>query len=339
MDKDNEALGRSNARGKALNDMERALQANDIKAFKDAQFKLIQYNALAAIKTGTYNVFREKLKDSKSLSDVEFAKAFGFDTELTIEEQTEGQSKTEVIKNIEEKLDKFEKVYNNVNKMFPSMPKSQGLTRLRMSEAERKAEDAVYNQRENLRDELALRASGIENRHERLESIQKQMKAVIEKGSKLNGVNVDSDIDRILNPGEDLLEVEDGKYNAKTEVDIIAMGLQEIKQQMLNKGVTAEVVNFDKLARDYIELFMDNSVAIEAYNKLASSKYFQDLFENTVKVNQAEAEQAAKNQKVNEDIENATTSEEARKAAPEDASPETQVAARKKWKKKKKLRN
>ena len=28
--------------------------------------------------------------------------------------------KTDIIKNIEEKLDKFEKVYNNVNKMFPS---------------------------------------------------------------------------------------------------------------------------------------------------------------------------------------------------------------------------
>ena len=330
MDNSNEAVGRFNAQGKALKDMEKALQANDIKAFKDAQFKLIQYNALAAIKTGTYNVFREKLKDSKSLSDAEFAKAFGFDTELTLEEQTNGQSKTDIIKNIEEKLDKFEKVYNNVNKMFPSMPKSQGLTRLRMSEAERKAEDAIYNKRENLRDELALRASGIENRHERLESIQKQMKDVIDRGAKLNGVKVDSDIDQILNPGEDLLKVEDGKYDAQTELNIMAKGLQEIKQQMLNKGVTAEVIEFDKLARDYIDLFMDNSVSIEAYNKLASSKYFQDLFENTVKANQAEAEQAAKDQKANEDIENATTSEEARKAAPEDASPEAEVNARKK---------
>ena len=80
-------------------------------------------------------------------------------------------------------------------------------------------------------------------------------------------------------------------------------------------------------------MFADSSIAIDRYNKLASSKYFQDLFEDTVKANQAEAKQAAQDQKVNEDIESATTSEDARKAAPENASAEAQVAARKKAKK------
>ena len=335
MDNANNKMLNYNAQAKVVADMEKALKqvmpdgtVGNIKAFKDAQFKLIQYNALGAIESDTYNVFREKLQDSKSLSDVEFAKAFGYNTELTIEEQTGGHSKTDVIKNIEEKLDTFKETYDNINQMFPSMPKSQGLTRLRMSEAEQKAEDAVYNKRANLRTELILRASGVENRNERLESIQKQMKAVIERGSKLNGVNIESDIDRILNPGEDLLEVEDGKYDAETEVNLVIKGLAEIEQKMMNKGVTAEVVNFNKLSRDYVDLFMDNSVAIDSYNKLASSKYFQDLFENTVKENQAEAEQVAKDQKVNEDIESATTSEDARKAAPDDASPETKVASR-----------
>ena len=337
MDNANNKMLDYNAQAKVVQEMEKALKevmpdgtVGNIKRFKDAQFKLIQYNAFAALESGTYDVFREKLKDSKSLSDVEFAKAFGFNTEMTIEEQAGGKSKTDVIKNIEDKLDKFKKVYTNVNQMFPSIPKSQGLDRLRMSEAEQKAEDAVHDKRANLRAELILSASGIENRNERLESIQKQMKDVIERGSKLNGVKIDSDIDLILNPGEDLLEVEDGKYDAETEVNIIGKGLQDIKQKLLNKGVTAEVLTFDKLARDYIELFMDNSTSIDRYNKLASNKYFQDLFENTVKENQAEAEQVAKNEKVNEDIENATTAEEARKAAPEDASEEAQANARKK---------
>jgi len=339
MDNANNQMLSHNAKSRALTAMENALKevmpdgtVGNIKAFKDAQFKLIQYNAFAAIQNGTFNVFKEKLKDSKSLSDVEFAKAFGFNTNLTIEEQAEGQSKTDVIKNIEEKLDKFEKVYDNVNEMFPSIPKSQGLTRLRKSEAEQKAEDAVHNKRENLRAELILSASTIENKSERLESIQKQMKNVIERGSKLNGVNIESDIDLILNPGEDLLNVEDGKYDAETELNIILKGLNEIKQKMINKGVTAEVAAFDKLSRDYIELFADSSIAIDRYNKLASSKYFQDLFEDTVKANQEEAKQVAQDQKVNEDIENATTSEDARKAATDNASDETKVNARKKAK-------
>ena len=331
---DNQMLSH-NAKSKALRSMENALKevmpdgtVGNIKAFKDAQFKLIQYNAFAAIQNGTFNVFKEKLKDSKSLSDVEFAKAFGFNTELTIEEQTGGQSKTEVIKNIEEKLDKFEKVYDNVNQMFPSIPKSQGLTRLRKSEAEQKAEDAVYNKRENLRAELILSASTIENKSERLKSVQKQMKAVIEAGSKLNGVNVESDIDLILNPGEELLNVQDGKYDAETELNIIAKGLAEIEQKLINKGVTAAVVPFNKLAKDYLELFADNSIAIDRYNKLASSKYFQDLFEDTVKANQTEAKQRAKEEKTKEDIDAAETSDQVKESVPPDASSNTKMDAK-----------
>ena len=330
MDNVNNKMLNYNAQAKVVADMENARRSGDIKAFKDAQFKLMQYNAFAALENGTYDVFREKLKDSKSLSDEDFAKAFGYDTEIALEEQTGGKSKSDVIKNLETKLDKFEKTYKNINEMFPPVPKTMGLPRMRMSEEERKAEDAVYNQRENLRAELILRASGIENRNERLENIQKQMKTLIQEAEKINGVKIKTDIDLLLNPGEDLLVDETGEYNAQEEVNIIAKTFDSIQQELVKKNALAATMPFTKLAEDYLSLFMDNSVSIEAYNKLSSSKYFQDLFEETVKANQESAKLVAKDKKAKEDIANAETSDQVNDAVPEDASSAAKMTAKQK---------
>ena len=312
------------AQVKVALDMENARKAGDIKAFKDAQFKLIQYNALAAIENGTYDIFKQKLEDSKTLNDAEFAKMFGFSEDLTIEEQTGDRSKTEVIKNIQDKLDKFKEVYDTVNERFPSLPKASPLARMRMSEAERKADDAVYNKRHNLRNELILSASGIENRNERMQSIQKQMQDILGEASKINGIPMVEEDFNLYNlfrkqqpqePGE-----EEGEYNAIEELNAVRDKLNSVVQSLRKKGATAAIDPFIKLGEDYLSLFMDNSVAIDRYNKLSSNEYFQDLFEETVKQTQTEAQQVAKDKKAKEDIENAKTAQETRESVPEDAS-------------------
>ena len=267
-----------NAQTKVALDMENARKAGNIKAFKDAQYKLIQYNAFAALENGTYDVFMQKLEDSKNLSDIDFAKAFGYDTNISIEEQTNGKSKSEVIKNVQDKLKDFKKVYNNVNELFPAIPKSMGLPRMLMSEAKRKAEDAVADKRNNLRAELILSASGIENRTERLKNIQKNMKTIIQGAEDLNGIKLNTDIDLLLNPGEDLLFDEDGKYDPLQEVNLINKTFGNIQKELVKKNALAAIAPFTELANDYLSLFMDNSVAIDRYNKLSSSQYFQDLF-------------------------------------------------------------
>ena len=109
---------------------------------------------LAALESGGFEIFQQKLEDSKSLSDVDFAKMFGYNPEVAITDQTGGKSKSEVIKNVQDKLKEFKKTYENVNEVFPSAPRTQGLNRMRMSEAERQAEDAQFNKRNNLRNEI-----------------------------------------------------------------------------------------------------------------------------------------------------------------------------------------
>tara|TARA_R110000824_G_scaffold71083_3_gene182192 strand:- start:2190 stop:6911 length:4722 start_codon:yes stop_codon:yes gene_type:complete len=324
----NNSMKSFSAQNKVALDMENARKAGDIKAFKDAQYKLIQYSGLAALESGGFDVFMQKLEDSKSLSDTDFAKMFGYNPEVAIDEQAGGRSKSEVIKNVQDKLKDFKKVYENVNEIFPSAPRTQGLNRMRMSKAERQAEDAVFNKRSNLRNELILSASGIENKMERLESIQKQMKTLLTETERINGIKLDTDVDLLLNPGEDLIEVEDGKYDAVDEVKLIAKEFEKINKQLVEKNALAAINPFSKLAEDYTSIFMDKSTAIDRYNKLSSSKYFQDLFEETVKANQTEAEQVNKEKQTKEDIDSAETSDQVKESVPPDADSNTKMDAK-----------
>ena len=324
----NNSMKNFSAQVKVALDMEVARKAGDIKKFKDAQYKLIQYSALAALETGGFDVFMQKLEDSKTLSDAEFAKMFGYDVETDIKDQTGGKSKSEVIKNVQDKLEEFKKVYENVNEMFPSAPRTQGLDRMRMSEEERKTEDAVFNKRANLRNELILSASGIENKMERLDSIQKQMKTLLTETARLNGIKLDTSIDLLLNPGKELLDVEDGKYEAKDEYNLLVNEFDKIEKQLGEKNALAALMPFRKLSEDYLSIFLDKATAIDRYNKLSSSKYFQDLFEETVKANQAEAEQVNKEKQANEDIESAETSDQVKENTPPDASPNTKMKSK-----------
>ena len=317
-----------NAQVKVALDMENARKTGDIKAFKDAQFKLIQYNAFAALENGGYDVFMQKLEDSKTLNDKDFSAMFGYNPEVSLEEQLDGKTKNEVIKNVQDKLSKFKETYKNINELFPPIPKTSGLPRLRLSEEEKAAEDAVYEKRENLRGELILTASGIENRTERIESIQKQMKDVITAAERLNGIKVLSDVDLLLEPGENLLLNKDGKYDGIEEINIIAKSFKEIENELASKKAIAALAPFNKLAQDYLSLFTDNAVAIERYNQLSSSKYFQDLFDKTVKENQAEAEQLAKEKEANEDIDAAETSDQVKESVPSDANSNTKMAGK-----------
>jgi len=316
-----------NAQVKVALDMENARKSGNHKAFKDAQFKLIQYNAFAALENGTFDVFKQKLEDSKDLSDTDFATMFGYNSEVSLKDQTDNKSKSEVIKNVQDKLDQFKETYTKVNEAFPLPTKTSGLPRMLMAKEKRKAEDTVYNKRANLRAELIMSASGIENRTERLQGIQKGIKDVLQEAEKINSIQLDTNIDLLLNPGEDLLLDKDGKYDAVQRRDIIIKAFQEIQQELVKKNALAAVNPFTNLAQDYMSLFMDNSVAIDRYNKLSSSKYFQDLFEETVKANQGEAQQRAKEEKAKEDIDNAKTSDDVKESVPEDASNNTKMEA------------
>ena len=75
------AVQNADASSKVAMEMDRHLKDGNIKKFKDAQFKLIQYQALEAKNRGGLHLIMEKLEDAKGLSETEFMKQFGYPTE------------------------------------------------------------------------------------------------------------------------------------------------------------------------------------------------------------------------------------------------------------------
>ena len=312
----------SNMMTAALVQMEEGRQKGNIKAFKDAQNKLIMYNAFEAMENGGFDVFMEKLNDAASLSDVEFAKAFGYNTEKSIKDQT-GKTKEEIVENLREKYNSFKETYDSINEAFPSQDPKTGLPRMRMTEAERKAEETVYQRREGLRAQLILGMYGIKDRNSRLKSIHDKMQGILDGSVNLNNGSIMKDI--LALPEFGGTKAED--YTAKEEQANVGKRLKEVLGLLIKNNVDPlKIQEFSKEAEDYLALLAENQVAVEAHIKLNSNEYSQELFEEERVKREEQAKQAAKDLKNKKAIRDAKTEKDIKENV-EDAKDEVKVDA------------
>lgn len=316
----------SNMMTLALVQMEQARESGDIKAFKDAQNKLIMYNAFEALQNGGFDVFMEKLEDAASLEDSEFAKAFGYDTEQSIQKQT-GKSKQQIIDNVKKKYQTFKETYDSINEAYPPADRKTGLPRMRMTEAERKAEEAVFQKREALRAQLILGMGTIKNRNSRLKSIHDNMQALLDSTVNLNNGSVLKDILALPQfGGENILE-----YNAAEEQENTRKRLNEVLQVLVQNNVDpVKITEFKNQAQDYLSLLAENQAAVEAHIKLSSDTFAQEQFEQERIKNEEAAKKKAKDSKDKKSVEEAKTSEDIKNNV-KNAEGETKADAEQKF--------
>ena len=303
-------LMNSEAALKALIDMEAAKQSKDIKAYKDAQNKLIIYNAFEALRNGGFDVFMEKLEEAKNMEEGEFMKSFGYDHNIgegTTLQEREGKTQAELVDNLKEKLSKFSEIYENINDAFPSASLSKGLTRMRMSESKRAAEESVYNEREALRAQLIIGMAEINNRNSRLSSIHENMQNLLDTTVNLNNGSVMKDILALPNFGGSAIE----EYDKTEEALNTFNRLKEIEQMLIkNKVDPLKIDEFNQQARDYMALLTQNQSAVDAYIKLSSNSYAQKAFEQERQVNEAEAKARKKSEEDKKNTEKAETTDD-----------------------------
>ena len=325
----------ANAMTIALQQMEQAREAGDIKKFKDAQNKLITYNAFEVLENGGFDVFMEKLDDAASLEDAEFAKAFGYDPTKSIEEQTStpsnpaGKSKQDIINGAKKKFKTFKETYDSINEEFPPADRTTGLPRMRMTQEERDAEDTVFNNKENLRAQLILNMSNIKDRNRRLKSISDNMQALLESSVNLNngaGLNMKYTL-ALPNYGKESTE----DYNASEELGLTAKRLREIDTMLIKNNVDPKILKqFRENAQDYLGLLAQNNKAVEAHIRLSSDNFAQAEFQKEVTKNVAAAKQRAKDSENKKAVEEAKTSKEVKDNV-KDPKGEAKVDAQKKY--------
>ena len=332
----------ASASASVMQQMQVHLEKGDIKKFKDAQFKLIQYQAYEALQRGGMDVYLEKLEDAKNLDNAQFMEAFGYQTQdaagnaLTLEDQTGGKSQAEVIDSIKKKVKNFRKVYDNVNTQFPLADKTSGLPRMLMSEENRKAEDATYEDQENLRAQLIFSGAEIGNRSNRMTDIQKNMGDTISNSISPKKAKLKADLDALLADQDpnSVGEIDPAKdFDAGDQYQKIEDGLQEIRDELIKEDGDVNASNkFFKDAIDYVTLAQENKRALDSYNKLSSDEYFQEQFKREVEEAQKVAKQAQADKKGREVLESAKSAQELGENMPEGISSEIRQEYDKKYK-------
>ena len=168
----------ANAVSAASANMEMHLKNGNIKGYQDARFDFIAAQSLEMLERGGLEMYIEQLEESSNLSDSEFKKLYGYlETDkhgdpISIEKQSDGKNKHEVIDGIVKKVREFQKTYESINSRFTLPERTTGLPRLLTSKEKLAAEDKVYNQRANLRNQLILDAAGVKDRNRRMSNIQ-----------------------------------------------------------------------------------------------------------------------------------------------------------------------
>ena len=301
--------------------MEAALQAGNIKEFKDLQSDFILAKVSSIIKNGGLDVLLEQLDDTSSFTDEEFMKHFGFPLEdadgkpYKLEDHLGEESKSQFVEGLRNKVKDVKQVYDNVDDLFPLRQITKGLPALFMSKEERAAEIATYNTRKILRDQLMLSGYGIKDRNRRMKSMINDLEDVLKKDPIIDSLFGDA-LSTKLN---EIKSLESTPFDEESLKDIEAAFLKREEKlaalfESLEQGAgiaNIETANKIKaIKEDYLEMSAENAFALDIYNKLISDQFYRKTFEDNVKKaqDQSKAEEFAK--QVENVIKNSNTSRE-----------------------------
>ena len=331
----------ASAMSAATKQMQAALESGDIKAYKDAQYKLLSYNALAALENGSFDVFIEKYEDTKSLDDAEFAKLFNItdkDGNALDLEKTLDKTKNKIVDDHIKKLRNFESVYNNVTDRFALPERVTGLPRLLQNKEARETADKVYNDRKVLQTMLILNGAEVASKTQRMFDMEAKMKEIVDKNSLAGVAGINIDMESVLqdfsksrkDPGtRDAAEEGKDFDGTKRETELRERFVQAYRSLQTVDPLAAQ--EFGELVKDYVSLSSEINQALDSYNKLASDPYAQAAFVKETEAKEKAKIAAEQTKAANEAIEKAETAEEITDQLPnlKEGTPERAAAVKK----------
>lgn len=301
--------------------MEAALQAGNIKEFKDLQSEFILAKVSGIIENGGLEVLLEQLDDTASFTDEEFMKHFGFPLEdaqgkpYTLEDHLGQESKSQFVQGLQEKVKDVKKVYDNVNDLFPLQQVTKGLPALLMSKEKRAAELATYEARNILRRQLMMSGYGIKDRNRRMKSMLNDLESILKKDPVIDSLFGDALYTKL----NEIKSLESIPFDEKALENIEqAFVEREEKLAVLFASLEAgaAVANVDTankikaVKEDYLQMSAENAFALDTYNKLISDEFYRKTFEEQVKKAQEESKSVEFEKQVGEIIKNSKTSRE-----------------------------
>ena len=323
----------------AVNRMNAAVAAGDNKTAERQRMGLISSVAMRLDRLGAIDYGLEQLEDAKALSEEEFKKAFGYDVNKTLAEQTGGQSISEVVDNVKSTIEKTIKRKNDIQDVVGKYTPSEGLIS-RMLNSMGEDENSKYRK--------AL-AAEVEQKYLKsfslvavdLDFIDEQIDESIEElFESINPLGAPGSVDAVISKQDFAAKVKNGTVTIDDDGNIqingmTSAGVSDKTLEKLNKiadtfksiGHAIDQEKVNKKILEVKQLIARRAGAVDAINNLIKSPESRDLFVEAQMVK----EQADAKKKINNTaqavIENAETSDDIYENFPDGASLELQAAA------------
>lgn len=256
-----------NAGVETIRKMMKAQEEGDQVTYERLQSELITQQVLHHLEMGSYDMFEQRMKDAKEMSDEEFKKEFGIEEDV---EFTKEFGKTQIVDRILKQAEIIKTGKERVEAIFPP-DKVMGAGRLFMSKEDKLEEE------ERLKDEQIYKNFLIHN-YATLKTLDGEIQTSIEKLQKLvpNTIALKSDL---------------SKYK-RTGLLANTPKLEELRMEF--EEYSKDIVGLDKLAYDQevdklMGLIMSKNNSEIAFDNLVRSPEQRDLFVTRTK---AKAEQA-----------------------------------------------
>ena len=312
-----ETLARSSRNGERyMQQMQRAEEAGDTKAYEDAQFALIREVAMQHASNGTFDAFIEKLEDSKDLPQDQFEELFGVKSKLLTRDkfgrmQSADISNKERLDNIIERVKDLKATHEMIEDMYPAKsPKGAIRKNLIRAIGGKKALDALLQEDRDAniyKTALVVASSLSKDSQERAELELRELQKLdpklnIEKILALNSKKI----------GEVSIDAQ-GKESLKfdTENELKDLLLESAKNAIENGASPAKAFRH----ADLIEQFLsERNRSLRAYQNLELNPEARDLFVSREKAKAKYEEQVRKDKFVDDIIKSTKNAKDLKKA-------------------------
>jgi hypothetical protein len=270
--------------------MEEAAQRGDMKAYYDYQMLLFQEEAIHHVQNGTYDVFVKKLEDAKNLTDEEFKANFGIEEGVQMD-------KNKHVDELKSRVEKFVKVVDKINTIYPGTQPPRGAQAMFMSKAKKEAIAEQINDEQLYKSALIRSAALREGLDARIESV-------------INEITE-------LSPNFDVEAL--NKTKTTNFAEIIGDKITTPKNEERNK-ILQDAVNNSATVEDAIllasktaylnQLMADKDFVDSAHRNMLLNPQERDLYVQRVKIREEQERQKIVDNAVDQAISSTVTSEE-----------------------------
>ena len=322
-----------------VNRMNNAAAAGDNQSADLERKRLIASVAMRLDRVGGLEYGLEQLEDAKGLSEEEFKKAFGYDLNKSLAEQTGGMSVSEVVDDVKSSIEKTIKRKNDIKDLAAKYTPSEGLVS-RMLASMGETEDSKY--RKALASEIELKyLSAFNMAAVDLDTLDDQIDNSIENlFDSMSPLGAPGSLDSVISKQDFAAKVKNGtvtidengeiKVSGSTSAAVSDKTLEKLNNIIETFGSLGHVLDQERVNKNLQKiqkLIARRAAAADAVNNLMKSPESRDLFMEAMMLKQQADAKKQVNNTAQAVVENAETSDDIRENFPEGTSLELRAQA------------